>query len=291
MKVLLTGASGQLGKCIQDRRPGDIKLVTYNYKQLDITDRQAVFEAVDCNKPDVIINSAAYTAVDKAEADKDKAYLVNHIGSRNLAEAACEINIPLIHISTDYVFDGKSRKPYKPNDLPNPQSIYGKSKLAGEKAIQSVFQNYIIIRTSWVFSEHGNNFVKTILRQASKKSELSVVADQFGCPTYAGDIAEALFSITKSINAGETSRGIYHFCGNEETSWYDYAKEILALAQKKGRLPHSVKIKPIQTNEYLLPAPRPNYSALNCESLKAFMNNYSSHWRDSLRMILDRTRP
>ena len=230
MVVLVTGANGQLGQAIQyiAKNYLNLNFVFCNSTDLDISNKencQAVFRKI---KPDFCINAAAYTAVDKAELEQDKAELINVIGAKNLAETCKELDTKLIHISTDFVFDGSNNTPYTENQIPNPKGVYGQTKLDGEKAIQNVFSNYYIIRTSWVYSQFGNNFMKTMLRLASERTSLSVVNDQIGTPTNAVDLAEALVEIILNNNQQPTANqfGIYHFSNEGQCSWYDFAKKI-----------------------------------------------------------------
>src|SRR5476649_2573864 len=221
MKILLTGSNGQLGLCFQDRIPEGWTLQATDSEELDITDRNKVFSSVSDYRPDVIVNAAAYTAVDKAETNAGMAALVNAVGPENLAIAAKEIGAMFFHISTDYVFDGTSKTPYLETDKTNPLGVYGKTKLDGEIAVLDVLPESIIIRTAWVFSEYGNNFVKTMLRLARERDTLSIVDDQRSSPTYAGDIAQAIIDIATVDDA----RGIYHFCGDREVSWKEFTDE------------------------------------------------------------------
>lgn len=289
MKILLTGANGQLGRCIQDRVANDLSLIALNSKQLDITDKQQVNRAVLKFQPDIIINAAAYTAVDKAEAKIDCAMSVNKTGVENLAIAANEFNMPIIHVSTDYVFDGTSVAPYEEDSFTNPVSIYGLSKLLGEHVLQAHYSNHVILRTAWVFSEYGNNFVKTMLRLAKDRDEINVVSDQIGCPTYAGDLASAILSIARQIHAGNKSRGIFHYCGDVETSWYGFACEIFELALTQCMIESKPRVIPISTEQYPLPATRPQYSVLNCQKLKSVWGIKPASWHSSLMCILRKT--
>lgn len=289
MKLLITGANGQLGRCLQDRAQGygfDVAAVTHG--QLDITDKSAVDLFFSQWQPELVINAAAYTAVDKAETETDIAYQVNVTGPKNLAEACQHSDIPMFHISTDYVFDGFATKPYKPHDQTCPQSVYGATKLEGEKIVAQICTKHVIVRTAWVFSEYGNNFVKTMLRLASDRVEFSVVADQYGCPTYAGDIAEALLTMATAINQHEdwTGYGIHHFCGDQATSWHGFARAIMAEGIASGLLKKIPTVKAIPSADYPTPAKRPEYSVLDCSSYPA--NQYSRCWRTSLANVINR---
>ncbi|VEI72564.1 dTDP-4-dehydrorhamnose reductase [Serratia rubidaea] len=263
MKVLLTGSKGQLGSCFQDRLPQGWEVWATDSDQLDITDSAKVSEAVLRFRPDMIVNAAAYTAVDKAESEHELAALINEIGPRNLAFAAKEVGARLVHVSTDYVFDGTATSPYLESVETNPLSVYGKTKLAGEQAVIDVLPEAIIIRTAWVYSEYGNNFVKTMLRLGQERDSLGVVSDQYGCPTYAGDIAAAIIELLKKNAKG----GVYHYCGSEEMSWFDFAKQIFALANETQLLEKDVVVNSIGTKDFKTLAVRPQYSVLSNEKI------------------------
>ncbi|HDX8745728.1 dTDP-4-dehydrorhamnose reductase [Klebsiella michiganensis] len=281
MKILLTGANGQLGQCFQDRVPDDWDVWATDTSELDITNNKKVLKAVETFKPDIIVNAAAYTAVDKAETEIDIAKSVNEDGPRNLAIAANRYGAILFHISTDYVFDGSSTTPYLENDLTNPLGIYGKTKLDGEKAVITNSPTAIIIRTAWVFSEYGGNFVKTMLRLGREKKELSIINDQRGCPTYAGDIAQAIIEMIKI----KTSCGIYHFCGDKEVSWYEFAEHIFKKAVDANIISRLPSLNAITTDAYPTAAKRPSYSSLNCTKMKVIGIN-PSNWRYALENVL-----
>ncbi|WP_325081792.1 dTDP-4-dehydrorhamnose reductase [Klebsiella aerogenes] len=281
MKILLTGANGQLGQCFQDRVPDDWDVWATDTSELDITDKDLVFAAVSKYKPDVIVNAAAYTAVDKAENDIDTARLVNKVGPENLAIAASQNDVIFVHVSTDYVFDGTASRPYEENDNTNPLGVYGLTKLEGEIAVKNALPNAIILRTAWVFSEYGNNFVKTMLKLAKDRDSLGIVSDQRGCPTYAGDIANAIILLIQSNSNG----GIFHFCGDEEVSWSEFAQAIFDTAVKAGKLSKPPIINGITTEQYPTPAKRPAYSTLNCSKIATYSIS-SSQWRRALTDIL-----
>jgi len=289
MKLLITGANGQLGRCLQDRAQGyGFEIAAITHQQLDITNKAAVNCFFSEWQPELVINAAAYTAVDQAESEPEKAYQVNAIGPKNLAEACQHSNIPMMHVSTDYVFDGSATKPYQSLDKTSPQSVYGVTKLAGEQAVAKVCTKHVIIRTAWVFSEYGNNFVKTMLRLANNEEELSVVADQYGCPTYAGDIAEALLTIGSIINkqADWSGYGIHHFCGDQATSWHGFARAIMEEGTTSGLIKATPVIKAIPTADYPTPAKRPEYSVLDCSSYP--VKEYNRCWRSSLVNVIDK---
>lgn len=268
---LITGCNGQLGRELTARLPNAIAT---DADALDITDFDAVKKFVTTNNIDTIINCAAYTAVDRAESDVDLATRVNVIGPENLAKTGCK----LVHISTDYVFDGTSHTPYKTTDTPNPTSVYGKTKLAGERAILQNNSNAIIIRTAWLYSTYGNNFVKTMLRLGAERETINVVCDQIGTPTYAGDLADAIVKILPQIN--HETAGIYHYTNMGVCSWYDFATAIMELGGRK------CTVNAIPTSEYPTPATRPFYSVLDKTKIIKTFGITIPHWHDALRRCL-----
>lgn len=281
MRVLLTGSRGQLGSCFQDRLPAGWEILATDSEQLDITVLEQVKAVVSQFKPDVIVNAAAYTAVDKAESEHEQASAINQDGPRNLALAAKEFGCRLVHVSTDYVFDGEADKPYCEQDDTNPLGVYGKSKLEGEKAVLAVQPEAIIVRTAWVFSEYGGNFVKTMLRLAQERTTLGIVSDQRGCPTYAGDIAQAIIVLLQNRAAG----GIYHFCGDKEVSWCEFAQSIFSIAVESGVLAQAPQVNGIGTEQYPTPAKRPKYSSLSCQKISE--NSVEpSNWQLALSKII-----
>ncbi len=274
IKILVTGSSGQLGLALQEESKGfDNKdFVFLTRKELDITNKKSISDQLEEHYPDVVINTAAYTAVDKAENDKNTAFFINEKGVRNIAEECKSRNITLLHISTDYVFDGENNVPYKETDTVNPQTVYGKSKLAGELAIQEIAPpQFYIIRTSWLYSKYGRNFYKTMLRLAKEGKEISVVNDQWGSPTLANDLAKALIHI--SVSGDPSKSGIYHYSGEGECTWYAFAKAIL-----EKYYPNKHKLVPISTQQFATDAKRPKYSVLNKTSIKQAFNSRISHW-------------
>lgn len=293
MKILLTGAQGQLGRCLIDEvnarnHAGDsgvMALDACGSQDLDISDVDAVKRRVEISKPDFVINAAAYTAVDKAESEPEMAYQVNEQGPRNLAMLCSEQDIPLIHVSTDYVFDGQASVPYKETDKVAPQSVYGASKLAGERAVASECEKYVIVRTAWVFSEYGNNFVKTMLRLAGGRDSVSVVSDQLGCPTYARDIASALVDLCHTKSPGW---GLYHYVGRSIMSWSDFAQAIFVLAEQEGMLDKRMDVSPITTDEYPTPATRPGYSVLDTGFIQKTFGVRPRLLEDSLPQMMHR---
>ncbi|OCG06227.1 dTDP-4-dehydrorhamnose reductase [Gilliamella apis] len=283
MKVLLTGANGQLGRCFIDKFPIDWILLATDSQQLDITDNLAVNNFINEHRPDVIVNAAAYTAVDMAEDEQDLAYQVNTIGPKNLAIAAQKYNAKFIHVSTDYVFDGTKNIPYVEEDTTNPINIYGKTKRNGEVAILNNNPSAIIIRTSWVFSEYGNNFVKTMLKLASNKSELSIINDQLGCPTYAGDIANTILTIIMN----EFDGGIYHYCGDQSVTWFKFASKIFLITEKLNPITtKKITLKPILTSGYPTKAKRPLYSVLNMNKIEKIAGIKASDWNNALVHVI-----
>ena len=273
--VLVTGANGQLGKSIHRiaKDYPELKFVFTDVAELDITNIDDVNAFFSSNKTDYCINCAAYTAVDKAEEEVDKAYLLNAIAVKHLAEACKTSAAVLIHISTDFVFDGTKRTPYTEEDTPNPLSVYGKSKLKGEQYLQGILERHFIVRTSWLYSEYGNNFVKTMFRLAETRDEISVVNDQIGSPTYAGDFASFLLEI---INKPSKDYGIYHYSNEGSISWYDFAVEIFKQHKR------AVRVVPIPTNAYPIAAKRPAYTAMDLTKAKITFGNTIPLWKQRI---------
>ncbi|REG78354.1 dTDP-4-dehydrorhamnose reductase [Marinomonas pollencensis] len=287
MRILLTGKNGQLGRCFQDTLLNcQHELFAFSSTELDITQRDKVFEITRRITPDIIVNAAAYTAVDKAESEPDKAFLVNCTGVKFLSEAASDLGVPLIHISTDYVFDGEAVEPYTLNNTTDPKSIYGKTKLSGEKVIRSMMTDHIILRTSWVFSEYGNNFVKSIVRLGTERNELSVVADQYGCPTYAGDLAEAILNLCEQYEKnGRLEWGTYHYSGDNPTSWHGFARAILVKANRFQLIVNFPKLNVIGSEQYKVAAERPRYSVMDLSAISR-INLMPSNWCKALDKVL-----
>jgi len=281
MKILVTGSDGQLGKSIQQRRSlfPDFFFDFTDIDQLDVTDKAALKLYIESAKPDVIIHCAAYTNVDKAEDEAEKAFLINATAVEHLAQLTLEYKILLIHISTDFIFDGKTDTPYNEQNSAQPLSIYGKSKLAGEKAILNYASNAIILRTSWLYSEYGHNFIKTILRLATERSEIKVVSDQIGTPTYAGDLADAILNILTS-NYHPNGVQLFHYSNEGIASWFDFAKEIITMKNL------TCTVLPISTSEYPLTARRPNYSVMSKEKFKQYFHSDIPKWKESLKVCL-----
>ncbi len=288
MNILVTGRNGQVGwELVRRGEKYGVSVVGLTRQELDICDDEAVRRALQDHKPNVLINAAAYTAVDRAESDSEEAFRVNRDGVACLAKACVAANVPFIHVSTDYVFDGKSSIPYLENDPVSPLGVYGRSKEAGEQEIRSLCEKHIILRTAWVYGVHGNNFVKTMLRLGRERDEIGVVADQFGCPTFAGSLAEAILAISERIVKQETQQwGTYHFCGNEVLSWYDFAKQIFDIADRRTSL-QLKKLKPITTAEYPTPAQRPPNSGLDCSLVKKTFGLTVPPWKAALQEMLN----
>jgi dTDP-4-dehydrorhamnose reductase len=287
MKILIAGKNGQVGRCLVDQLStmSDVTLLALDRDQLDITDATQVNKIVAEFNPNIIINAAAYTAVDKAEQESELAYVINRDGPHNLAVAANEINATIIHISTDYVFTGDSLESYVETDNTNPQGEYGRSKLAGEQAVERACSRHIILRTAWVFGEHGNNFVKTMLRLAKTRDTLGVVADQFGGPTYAGDIAKAIVAISEQVIDGNLAYGIYHYSGFPHVSWHTFAEKIFEIALEQDVIVQPIKVNPITTLDYPTPAKRPVNSRLNCDKVHNAFGIQQSDWQAALVRI------
>lgn len=282
-KVLVTGAKRQVGSELVKLAPAGFTVIGLDSAQLDITDQEQVNAAVVLHQPDLIINAAAYTAVDKAESDSDDAYAVNEQAVAWLAQAATQADIPLFHISTDYVFDGESTTPYKETDSVNPQSVYGASKLAGEQVLAATHKKHIILRTSWVFGAEGNNFVKTMLHLGKERDELSVVADQYGCPTSAASIADVLWQLAEMYKQKNSlTWGIYHFSNSPACTWHEFAVEIFKQAKEKGLIDKVPKVNAITTAEYSAPAKRPVWSVLNCWKIENLIGKRVSEWQGKM---------
>ena len=288
MKVLVLGCKGQLGRCLNDQLINTDYEVTYTSRdQIDIADFEEARIKITYIAPDVIINASAYTAVDKAESDKVNADLINHLAVDNLAAICFELGCWLIHISTDYVFDGKSTAPYLELDKTNPQGVYGHTKLNGELAIQSSGCKYLIIRTAWVFSEYGDNFLKTMLRLGAVRDELSIVGDQIGCPTYAQDIAKAIVTMITKLNEESSASGIFHYCGDQLSSWYEFAGVIFEEARISGlQTPGLIHL--IQTSDYPTAAKRPGYSALDCNKIRNTFGVNTSDWKLGVKNVVSK---
>ncbi|AZR72014.1 dTDP-4-dehydrorhamnose reductase [Anoxybacter fermentans] len=271
MKVLITGSRGQLGRALSEILQKNYDVYAWGRRDLDFTDHLTTFKKVTKLNPDLIIHCGAFTDVKGCELDPEKAYLVNGIGTRNIVVAARECDSRVVYISTDYVFDGEKKQPYIEFDPPNPINVYGRSKLAGEEIIQSILQKYFIIRTSWLFSEDGNNFVKTMIKLACEQKMLSVVCDQIGTPTYVKDLAIAIKEIIK-----KPFYGIYHVSNNGSCSWYEFAKTIFEI---KGM---DINLRPVTSKEYGGIVKRPVYSVLKNFNLEETYGFVMRDWKYAL---------
>lgn len=281
INILVTGSNGQLGSALQvlAKQYTQYQFYFTDVAELDITDKSAIAVFVSANSIYAIVNCAAYTAVDKAESDLELADKINHLAVKYLAEVAKEHQCKLIHISTDYVFDGTHHIPYVETDVPNPQSVYGKTKLAGEQVLQEINpSNSIIIRTSWIYSSFGANFVKTMLKLGKERDELRVITDQVGTPTYAADLAQTILTILPHLSNEKVE--VYHYTNEGVCSWYDFAQAIFEISKI------DCKVIPITTAQYPTAAQRPHYSVLNKTQLKEKFKIEIPYWRDSLRNCL-----
>ena len=285
MKLLVLGAGGQVGRelCRLVWPPG-WALAAYDRAEIDIAEREAVFAALARERPDIVVNAAAYTAVDRAESERADAWAANCTGPANLAAACAEAAVPLVHMSTDYVFDGSKRGPYREDDPVNPLGVYGESKEAGDRAVRGTWSRHVILRTAWVYSAHGHNFVKTMLRLAAERPLLRVVADQVGSPTSAAEIAAAIGVVVARLSAGDALWGTYHFAGAGAVSWHGFAEAIFALAAPwRGPPP---KVAAIATAEYPTPARRPANSVLDCAKIGEDFGIAPRPWRDALADVI-----
>lgn len=279
--ILVTGANGQLGNELKYLKNSftDFKFIFTDKQALDITNNEAILSFFKINEIDFCINTAAYTAVDNAENDQENAMLLNATAVKYLAEVCKEFNAKLIHVSTDFVFDGKGNIPLKEENKPNPLSVYGATKLKGEEF--ALEKDALVIRTSWLYSTFGNNFVKTMLRLGTERDELNIIADQFGTPTYAKDLAKAILDII-SNNKVENIKGLYHFSNKGEASWFDFTKEIFSISNI------NCKANPIPTTEYPTPAERPKYSVMDKSKIVDDFGVVLKDWKVSLKECIEK---
>ena len=285
MKLLVLGAAGQIGhELCRLRWPADYRIAGFDRADIDIADRQAVADAVQRERPDIVINAAAYTAVDRAEREAEAAFAVNATGPALLAAACKAAAIPLIHISTDYVFDGSKEGPYREDDPVNPLGVYGRSKAAGDRAVRAALAEHVILRTAWVYSAHGHNFLRTMLRLAGERPVLRVVADQIGSPTSAADAARAIAAIVQRIAAGDDHWGTYNFASAGAVSWHGFAQAIFDLAAPWRGPPPTVEA--ITTADYPTPACRPANSVLDCGRIAEVFGIAPRLWRDALAEVI-----
>jgi len=284
-RVMLIGAKGMLAQAVRKLAPEVYEILPFDLPDFDITDREQVLEVVIGLKPDVILNCAAYTNVDGCESEEEVAARVNGDGPGYLAEAARETDATLVHISTDYVFDGTGREPYREEDPTHPVSAYGRTKLRGEESIvASGLERFFIIRTSWLYGPGGGNFVETIIRLAGEREELRIVADQIGCPTFTEDLAAAIFRILEVARDG--LYGIYHFSNEGACTWHDFAEEILRQARENGEPLKVRSVLPIRTEEYPLPARRPAFSVFSKEKYRRVTGAKFPEWKESLERYM-----
>jgi dTDP-4-dehydrorhamnose reductase len=288
LRVLVFGAGGQVGREVcRASWPASFKPIPLDRNAADIPKAAVVSAVIGRKRPDLVINLAAYTAVDRAEGEPEAAWAVNCVGAAHIAAVCGEVETPLVHLSTDYVFDGRKRKPYREEDAVNPLNVYGRSKEAGERAVRAAAPHHIILRTAWVYGAYGANFVKTMLRLGAERPGLRVVADQRGCPTAAADIAVVLIAIARHIERGGTEWGTFHFAAAGSTSWHGFAEEIFDLAQTLGAWPSGSgpRVEPITTDQYPTAAQRPMNSVLDCHKIAA-LGVSPPPWRSSLPAVV-----
>ncbi|MCH7476159.1 MAG: dTDP-4-dehydrorhamnose reductase, partial [Gemmatimonadetes bacterium] len=265
---------------------GGAAVVRMTRNDLDITDFESVTHAFASHSPDLVVNTAAYTAVDRAERDHDRAFAVNRDGPAHIARACVERQIPLLHLSTDYVFEGSGSTPLREDAEPNPRTTYGKSKLAGEQVVRELQEQHLILRTSWVFSATGSNFVRTVLRLARERDELHIVGDQTGCPTWAGHIADLIMELAVLLDRqGNLPWGTFHYCGAPATTWHGFAEEILKRARTLGTF-KAGQVVAITSGDHPTPAPRPAYGVMSCDKIKRTFGVEEPSWRDALDGVL-----
>lgn len=284
-KILIVGSGGQVGQALSSAQNSH-QIIALSHRDLNLNDHKEVFKSVEKYNPDVLINAAAYTNVDKAEEEIDKAFAINRDAVQNLALVCSNFSIPLFHISTDYVFNGDKESSYTEEDAVCPINVYGQSKTEGEKAIRDNLDQYIILRTSWVFSATGNNFVKTMLKLGLDHNRLSIVNDQKGCPTSARSIAEVLLRLVeKYLKGHEMTWGTYHYVNKPATTWFDFAQKIFDISKSYNRSPKPLLL-PISTSDYPTAAKRPKNSEMDCNKIKKSFNIKQSDWNNELKMVI-----
>ena len=288
MKLLIIGSKGQLGQELtRSCQKSGFDLSETDLPETNIANVFQVERLISKHRPAIVVNAAAYTAVDQAESDRQACFAVNRDGPMNLAKTCAQHRMPLIHISTDYVFDGKGKRPYKEDDPVSPIGVYGNSKADGELAVRGLHRQHVIIRTAWLYSVFGNNFVKTMLRVARERQTLNVVDDQHGCPTCAADLANAILAVCEQIDQGKNDGwGTYHFCGKGITTWYEFAKAVFENAGRLGmdKIP---EIIPIDTSQYPTVAKRPEFSALDCSKFETAFGVSIKPWPESLKSTVE----
>jgi len=284
MKVVITGKGGQLAWELEQLTPQGAEVISVGINELDITNEILVAQFLTNTKPDLVINAAAYTAVDKAEEETDVAYAVNELGIKYLASVCKQISARILHVSTDFVFDGSSNTPYQTDSKPNPINVYGASKLAGDIALQEILpESSVIVRTAWVYSVNGNNFVKSMLRLMQEKPQLGIIYDQVGTPTWAKGLAQWLWVIAEKPEV----TGVYHWTDSGTASWYDFAIAIQELGIEKGLLKDEIPVFPIPTSAYPTPAKRPAFSVIDKSSAEKIAGLQTTHWRKQLSSMMD----
>lgn len=288
MRIAVTGTSGQLVTAMVERARVDCIVTPVGRPSLELGQPKTIAPAIEAAKPDIIVSAAAYTAVDKAEADRETAFAINERGAGAVAAAAAALGVPIIHISTDYVFDGRKAAPYLESDATAPQSVYGASKLAGEIAVAAANPNHTILRTAWVYSPFGNNFLKTMLRLAADRDEIGVVADQYGNPTSALDLADAVFAVARNLLDSDRPdlRGIFHATATQDASWAEFAEAIFAASSRAGG--PTAKVNHITTEQYPTPAPRPANSRLDSTKLSDIHRHALPDWHAATEHVVER---
>jgi dTDP-4-dehydrorhamnose reductase len=289
MRIAVTGKQGQVAQALAEIGPDrDVDVVLVGRPELDLQDASTVYDAISGVRPDIVVSAAAYTAVDKAESEPEAAFAVNAVGAEAVAEAAVRLGVPVIHLSTDYVFNGLLDRPYREDDEVGPTSVYGASKLEGERLVSAATPDHVILRTAWVYSPFGGNFVKTMLRVGETRAEVGVVSDQIGCPTSALDIAEAIVAAAAKLAADSSTnlRGVFHLTGSGQASWADFAEHVFKSAEAAGRAP--VKVNRITTADYPMPARRPANSRLSGEKLEQYYGIRPPDWRRSADRVIRR---
>lgn len=288
MTILIFGENGQVGRaCQHEAKLRDIPINTINRREANFCRPDEPYSAIIKYQPNLVINAAAYTAVDNAETETEMARIINTESPAKIADACQLTGIPLIHLSTDYVFDGKGTRPYDEKDKTNPKNIYGQTKLQGEQSVLNRCEKALILRTSWIFGIHGGNFVKTMLRLGKERKQLSIIDDQIGCPTFANHIAESIFDLVTLQQTGKFfPYGIYHMADKEPTTWFNFALEIFAKGFSEGIVNQQPHLRPIKSSEYPTAATRPNFSVLNCHKLETLLKRPMKQWTTGLDQVI-----